>query len=139
MATKRCCLVGILVAGTAVLAGQASAEGDAAKGKNLYNGFLRCNACHSLEPGVTKVGPTLAGLFGRRAGTVEGYDRYSEAMVNSGVVWSEETLGAFLANPQKFIPGNMMIEGVQRVVGRVASDHHRADVIAYLKVATAPE
>ena len=139
MTTKRTCLVGILVAGTALLAGRASAEGDAASGEKLYNGFLRCNACHSLKPGVTKVGPTLAGLFGRRAGSNEAFEQYSAAMVNSGVVWNEDTLEKFLANPQKFIPGNTMTEGVSRVVGRITSDQHRADVIAYLKVATAPE
>ena len=139
MTTKRTCVAGILVAGTAVLAGQAIADGDAAKGEKLFNGFLRCNACHSLEPGVTKVGPSLAGLFGRRAGSEEAFEKYSPAMVTSGVTWNEDTLEKFLANPQKFIPGNTMTEGVSRVVGRITSDQHRADVIAYLKVATAPE
>ena len=64
---KRIWFVGVLVANMTILAGQAAAEGDAAKGKILFNGFLRCYTCHSLEPGVARVGPTLAGLFGRRA------------------------------------------------------------------------
>ncbi len=132
---KRFWFVGVLVAGMTALAGQAVAEGDAAKGEKLFKGFLRCYHCHSLEPGVTKVGPTFAGLFGRKAGSVVGFDQYSEAMVNSGVVWDKETLNEFLSGPQKFIPGNGMMEG-GRVVGHVSSDMHRADLIAYLKKAT---
>lgn len=127
--------VGVLVAGMTALTGQAAAEGDAAKGEKLFKGFLRCNNCHSLEPGVTKVGPTLAGLIGRKAGSVEGFNQYSEAMVNSGVVWDKETLNEFLSGPQKYIPGNGMMEG-GRIVGYVSSDRHRADLIAYLKEAT---
>ena len=57
-------------------------------------------------------------------------------MVNSGVVWDEKTLSEFLSDPQKFIPGNRMIEGGYRVVGQVISDQQRADVISYLKNAT---
>ena len=82
---------------------------------------------------MTKVGPSLAGLFGRKAGTAEGFNQYSDAMMNSEVVWDEETLSKFLADPQKFIPGNMKIEGGYRVVGKVSSNRHRADLIAYLK------
>ncbi len=62
-------IVGVLVASMIVLAGQAAAEGDAAKGEKLFKGFLQCSSCHSLEAGETKVGPTLAGLFGRKAGS----------------------------------------------------------------------
>lgn len=133
---KRIWIVGFFMAGMITVSGQTLAEGDAAKGKKLFNGFLRCYTCHSLESGVTKVGPTLAGLFGRKAGSVEGFNQYSEAMVNSGVVWNEETLNKFLSDPQKFIPGNQMIEGGYRVVGQVTSDQQRADVIAYLKKET---
>ena len=132
---KRFRFFGLLLAGMTALAGHATADGDAAKGEKLFKGFLRCNNCHSLEPGVTKVGPTLAGIFGRTAGSLESFDQYSEAMANSGVVWSEETLNNFLADPQRFIPGNLMIEGGYRVVGQVRSDQHRADLIAYLKEA----
>ena len=131
-------LIGVLVSGIGAFSGQAAAGGDAAMGEKLFKGFLRCSNCHSLEPGVTKTGPTLAGLFGRRAGSVEGFKKYSEAMVDSGVVWSEETLNEFLSDPQKFIPGNGMIEGGYRVVGQVTSDRLRADLIAYLKAATTP-
>jgi cytochrome c len=133
---KRFWRVGVLVAGLTSLAGPATAAGDAARGEKLFMGFLRCNNCHSLEPGVTKVGPTLAGLFGRKAGSAEGFTQYSEAMMNSDVVWNKENLNKFLTDPQKFIPGNKMIEGGYRVVGQVISDQHRADLIAYIVKAT---
>ena len=125
----------VLAAGALASTTQAKAEGDAAKGAKLFKGFLRCNACHALEPEVKKVGPTLAGLFGRKAGSVETFDQYSDAMANSGIVWSEETLSAFLADPQKLIPGNRMKEGGY-VVGRVSSKQHRVDLIAFLREAT---
>ncbi len=134
---KRFGFVGVLVMGVIALAGQAAAEGDAAKGEKLFKGFLGCNSCHSLEAGETKVGPTLAGLFGRKAGSVEGYKRYSNAMANSEVVWNEETLSEFLKNPKKLIPENKMEYSPGGKVPRVSSDQYRADLIAYLKEATA--
>lgn len=67
-----------------------------------------CQACHALEPGKNKMGPSLAGVLGRQAGTVEGYE-YSEALKESGVVWSAQTLAPYLANPRSFLPGNKMI------------------------------
>ena len=62
---------------------------------------------------------------------------YSEAMVSSGTVWDEASLSAFLADPAKLVPDNNMKEGA-RFVGRVSSDQHRKDLIAYLKMATTP-
>ena len=119
--------VGVFMAGMIALAGQAAAEGDAAKGEKLYK---RCGTCHSLEAGKKKIGPTLAGLFGREAGSVEGF-KYSKAMASSDVVWDEETLNEYLTNPKKFIPKNKMaFRGLKK-------DQQRADLIAYLKEATA--
>ncbi|MGI9391446.1 MAG: c-type cytochrome [Boseongicola sp.] len=128
---------GVLVVGMTALSFQAAAEGNAEVGEKLFKGFLDCSACHSLEAKGTKVGPTLAGIFGRKAGSVEGYKMYSEAMVNSGVVWNEETLGAFLKDPMKFIPESKMEYQPGGNVPRVRSDQHLADLIAYLKKATA--
>ena len=130
--------VGALAATMIATAGQSIAEGNATRGEQLYKSFLHCKNCHSLEPGITKVGPTLAGLFGRKAGSLEGYNRYSEAMVNSGVVWDEETLNEFLKNPKEFIPGNEMFKGQPRAGGRVSSAQHRDDLIAFLRIATMP-
>ena len=132
---KRYSFVGVLVAAVTVVAGNSVADGNVNNGEKLFKGFLRCHACHSLEPDETKAGPTLAGLFGRRAGSLESYDEYSEAMVDSGVVWDDDTLSAFLADPQKYIPGNLMIRHGSHAK-RVTSVIHRADLIAYLKAAT---
>ncbi len=104
----------------------AQAEGDAAKGKSA---FQACAACHSLEPGKAKVGPSLHGVFGRKAGSVAGF-KYSPAMQKSDIVWSEETLDGYLANTKEFIPGNRMpFPGIK-------DGAKRQDLIAYLKEST---
>ncbi|GGA10742.1 c-type cytochrome [Neptunicoccus cionae] len=79
-------------------------DGDAKKGKRVFN---KCKACHKLEAGKNGVGPSLAGLFGRPAAEVEGF-RYSDAMVNSGIVWTPETLAAYLQKPKDYVPGTKM-------------------------------
>ena len=111
----------------AALSQPALAEGDTAKGEKL---FKRCAACHSLEAGKKKIGPSLAGVFGRAAGAVEDF-KYSKAMVDSGIVWDAETLDKYLERPKKFIPKNKMaFPGLRKV-------DQRADLIAYLEQATA--
>ncbi len=91
--------------------------------------FRFCAFCHSLKPGEIRVGPSLAGLFGRKAGSVKGF-RYSKALKESAVVWDEQTLDAWLASPWRFIPGNgMRFRGLK-------SPEIRANVIVYLKQAT---
>jgi len=117
----------ILLAGLAILlAGPAAAaEPDLVNGRIL---FARCGICHALtvERSKGKKGPTLAGLFGRKAGTVKGY-KYSAAMRAKGVVWTEATLDAYLTKPSAYVPGTTMIySGLRR-----KSD--RADLIGYLK------
>ena len=84
----------------AVLVPAAHAEGDAAAGKALY--AARCAACHSLQ--LNGAGPTHKNLIGRRAGTAPGY-AYSPALQASTVVWNQETLSRWLADPDKLIPG----------------------------------
>ena len=108
-------------------AAPAAAEGDAARGKRVFN---KCKACHLLEDtGKKKIGPHLAGIFGRKAGSIAGF-RYSKAMKKADIVWDEKTLDSYIAKPRKFLKGNKMaFAGVRK-----AKD--RADVIAYLKEAT---
>lgn len=99
----------------------AFADGDAARGRQL---FKRCSACHSAE-GQAGTGPALNGVFGRQAGTLEGY-RYSRAMADSNVIWTQETLDAFLTRPAGMVRGTSMALNVPRPGDRV-------DIIAYLR------
>jgi cytochrome c len=100
-------------------AAQAPLVGDAVRGKSLFDD--RCIKCHK---GST-MGPPYTGLFGKRAGTVKGFE-YSDALQKAGVDWGPETLEKWLANPDAFVPGNLM--GL-----RVRNPQDRADLIAYLK------
>ena len=105
----------------------ALAAGDPAAGETVYS---RCLACHSLA--YDRVGPRHCGLFGRRAGSVPGFD-YSGAMKRSKLVWNEKTLDRFLADPLKTVPGTTM------TYAGVDDAKERADLIAYLKAARCPE
>ena len=108
------------------LTGPAQAGGDAVRGEAKFGD---CPACHKLEAGVNDVGPSLHGLFGRKAGDLADF-RYSPAMKRSGIVWTAETLDQYLADPQGVVPGNRMpYAGMEN-----AAD--RADLIAYLQNAT---
>jgi cytochrome c len=79
---------------------------DADAGKKVFN---KCTPCHSIGPGAkAKVGPPLNGLFGRPAGSVEGFN-YSDAMKNSGITWDEATFKEYVTDPKKKIPGNKMV------------------------------
>lgn len=104
----------------------AGLTGNAAAGERI---FAQCRTCHALEAGTNKVGPSLNGIFGRTAGTVPNF-RYSTANKNSGIVWSEEIMFAYLENPREYIPGTYM-----SFVG-LRQPQQRADVIAYLKANT---
>jgi len=104
-------------------------EGDAGRGQRL---FRSCVACHSLAPDKNLTGPSLSGLFGRKAGGLESFSRYSDAMKSSGVVWDDKTLDAYLADPQHVIRGNQM------TFPGVKNPQQRTDIIAYLKQASQP-
>jgi cytochrome c len=91
--------------------------------------FKVCSACHSLEPGRNLTGPSLANVLGRKAGSLDDFQRYSDALRHSGVTWTEQSLDAWLKDPEKFIPGNdMSFQGIK-------NDAARRDLIAFLKVA----
>ncbi|HEY4371183.1 MAG TPA: cytochrome c family protein [Burkholderiales bacterium] len=103
----------------------AHAAPDAARGEQIY---VRCLACHALAS--DRVGPRHCGLFGRKAGSVPGFN-YSPAMKKSGIVWNEKTLDKFLQSPLKMVPGTAM------TYDGVTDAGERADLIAYLKQANA--
>lgn len=125
--TTRLCtlrLVLPLVVATAVVPGTARADGDPQRGKRE---FLRCATCHAAEPNVHKNGPSLAAVYGRAAASVEGFGRYSNALKRAGVVWTDETLDAWLRDPKAVVPGNTMI------MRGIADARVRLDLIAYLR------
>lgn len=100
--------------------------GDDARGKRLYG---QCQACHAVIAGQNRVGPSLYGIVGRQAGTVDGF-RYSDANTNADLIWTEDALFGFLEDPRGYMPGTRMI-----FLG-VAKPQDRADIIAYLKLQT---
>ena len=80
------------------------ADGDAAKGEKVFG---KCKTCHEIATDKNKVGPTLHGVIGRKAGTVPGF-KYSEAMAGANVTWDATTIAEYVAKPKEFIPGNKM-------------------------------
>ena len=114
------------VALLAMCATPALTAGDAKRGAQLFG---QCMACHSLAVGEHLTGPSLAHLWNRKAGAAEGFQRYSDALKRAGVTWDGASLDKWLADPEKFIPGNSMtFPGLKK-----AQD--RQDVIAYLQAA----
>jgi cytochrome c len=101
----------------------ASLTGDAAAGEKIFG---QCKTCHVAEAGVNRVGPSLWGVVGRKAGSIEGF-KYSKANLNSGLVWTEEQLFTYLEAPQRTVPGTIM------AFAGLKKPQDRADVIAYLK------
>jgi cytochrome c len=113
------------------LAGAAPAfAADAAAGQRVFN---QCRACHTVEQGGRNgVGPNLHGMFGRAAGSIEGF-RYSAALkarAEAGLVWTPETLAPYLRNPREAVPGGSM------AFAGLRNEQQIADLIAYLQQAT---
>ncbi|MCB1927357.1 MAG: cytochrome c family protein [Rhodocyclaceae bacterium] len=102
----------------------ALAAGDAGRGAEA---FRACARCHSLVPGEHRTGPSLSAIHGRRAGTAEGFQRYSDALRKSAVMWNEKSLDAWLHDPAAFIPGNAM------AFRGLPDARARGDLIAYLR------
>lgn len=102
----------------------AHAAGDPKRGAQVYR---QCMACHSVAAGEQMTGPSLAHIWNRKAGSVEGFLRYSDPMKRADVVWNEATLDKWLANPEKFLPGTTM------TFPGLKEGQARQDVVAYLK------
>jgi cytochrome c len=111
-----------------ISATQALAQaGNATRGERVFN--QQCKTCHALEEGPSITGPTLHGMFGRKAGTAAGFE-FSEAMIKSGIVWDDATLADYLRDPQAKVPGTKMVFNGVKQAGQLA------DLVAYLKEAT---
>jgi cytochrome c len=107
----------------------AAEPGDAARGQR---DFRVCAPCHSLEPDRNMTGPSLAGLFGRKAGSLPSFERYSDALKSSGIIWDDRSLDGWLTDPDQIVPDNQMpFNGFK-------DSSARADLLAFLKEATKP-
>jgi cytochrome c len=101
--------------------------GDAARGQR---NFRACAPCHSLEADRNMTGPSLAGLWGRKAGSLPSFERYSDALKSSGITWDDRSLDGWLTDPDGMVPENEMpFNGIKDA-------RDRADLLAFLKEAT---
>ena len=116
---KLCCFAVLLM----VLA--AHAAGDPKRGAQV---FRQCMACHSVAAGEHMTGPSLAHIWNQKAGSVEGFLRYSNPMKRANLVWDEDNLRAFIKDPQGKVKGNRM------PYGGLTDAADIEDVIAYLKM-----
>jgi cytochrome c len=104
-------------------AGPALAGGDPANGMKIFK--QKCGLCHTVEAGQNRVGPSLAGVIGRKAASIATYS-YSDAMRNSGLTWDAATLNSYLAGPRAKVPGTKM------TFAGLPQESDRADLISYL-------
>ena len=116
-----------LATGLLLLSGVAAAQesADAEEGKLAFNN--NCRRCHVTKEGDNRLGPSLHDVFGREAGSSSGF-AYSSAMKNADIVWDEQTLDAYIENPDAVVPGNRM-----KPYPGVPSAEERAKIIAHLK------
>jgi len=103
-------------------------SGDATRGERLFN--QQCKACHTVEKGGRNgIGPNLSGMFGQKAGAVEGFS-FSEAMQKSGIVWDDKTTAEYLKDPKARVPGGKMVYAGMKQQAQLD------DMVAYLRKAT---
>jgi cytochrome c len=115
--------VGVGLVGTtaAVVAQAADADPELA-----FNGH--CRECHAFDKGDNRIGPTLYGVVGRKAGSVPGF-AYSDSLKSSGITWDEKSLDTWITNPNAFIPGNNM----GAIFSGLSDAAERAKIITFLK------
>lgn len=118
--------IGVALALAGVTSGIGQAQEKAGDPHRGAQAFRQCAACHSVVPGQHLSGPSLARIWGRKAGTVDGFTRYSDALTKAGVVWAEKTLDKWLEDPAGFVPGTTM------TFPGIKDGRERADVVGYL-------
>ena len=119
-------LAAAFAAAVMIAAAPAFAGGDAAAGKKVFQQHL-CFSCHSFDEGKNGVGPSLHGVFGRKAGEAPGYT-YSDALKGSGIVWTAENLDKWVQGPTKVVKGTKMI-----LAKPVTDAADRENLIAYIQ------
>lgn len=112
----------------ATVSGPALAAGDAAAGEQVFKKM--CTACHSIEPGVNKTGPSLDGVYGRKAGSYD-FPRY-KGLVGADFTWNSENLNEYLSNPKAFVIAHTANKNTAMTFS-LKNEQQREDVIAYLK------
>lgn len=115
-----------MTAAIVMASSSAFAAGDAAKGAKV---FKKCKACHTVKAGKHKVGPSLSGVVGRKAGSAKGYKKY-RGLKAADWSWDEKTLDEWLANPKKFAKKRSRKSSM---VFKLKKAKDRANVIAFLK------
>ncbi len=110
--------------GLCVTGADAQPHTDLIRAENLYR--AKCASCHSVA--CNRNGPKLEGLWGRKAGTVTDYPHYTQALKDSAIVWSDQTLDDYLRDPGKLVPGTSMV-----AAGRIDSASERKDILAHVK------
>jgi cytochrome c len=111
----------VLLELTSVVPAKAANEGEAA-----FNNH--CRTCHSTKKGDNRLGPSLYGIFGKKAGTVPGYTNYSQSLAGSGITWTESTLDKYIEDPEALVPNNNM-----KPYTGIRDPAERQKIIAYLK------
>ncbi|MGI8527063.1 MAG: c-type cytochrome [Pseudolabrys sp.] len=104
-----------------------ASEGNPDRGQRVFGA---CAACHSLEPNRNMTGPSLARIWDKKAGSVSSFSRYSPALKSADVIWNDQTLDAWVTDPQHVIPGNLM------TFPGIKEPQQRLDLLAFLKQAT---
>jgi cytochrome c len=119
----------VALATSTLLSPVVAEQGDVSRGQQ---DFRACAPCHSLELDRNMTGPSLANLWGRNAGSLPSFERYSEALKASGIIWDDRSLDGWLTDPDRMVPDNEMpFNGIK-------DTRARADLLAFLKDATKP-
>jgi cytochrome c len=117
-----------LATAMALASGAAFADGDAKKGKKV---FKKCKACHTLDAGKHKIGPSLAGIIGRKAGTADGFTKY-KALKGADFVWDDDNIAEWIIDQKKFLKGKGLPTKTSMKV-KIKKEKDRKNLLAYLK------
>jgi cytochrome c len=115
----------LAVLASIIIASQSfAAEGNSARGQRVFGA---CATCHSLQPDQNMTGPSLANVWNRRAGSLESFSRYSDALKSANIFWNNKTLDEWINDPQHVVPGNQM------TFAGIKDARQRTDLLAFLR------